>query len=42
MFFETSAKTGENIDNVFKSSVDEVYKMIKASKYDLKTDVLLN
>jgi len=42
MFFETSAKTGENIDNVFKLSVEEVYKKIKASKYDLKTDVLLN
>ena len=38
LFFETSAKSGENIENIFNESVDYINKNIKEGKYDLTDD----
>ena len=38
LFFETSAKNGDNIENIFKESVTYIDKNIKEGKYDLSDD----
>ena len=38
LFFETSAKNGENIEKIFKESVECIFKNIKEGKYDLSDD----
>ena len=38
LFFETSAKNGENIEKIFKESVEYIFKNIKEGKYDLSDD----
>ena len=38
LFFETSAKSGENIEKIFKESVEYIFKNIKEGKYDLSDD----
>ncbi len=38
LFFETSAKTSYNIDNVFSTSVKEVSKKIESGHYDLTSE----
>ena len=38
LFFETSAKTGFNIDEVFLSSAKEISKKIDSGYYDLTND----
>ena len=39
MFFETSAKTGENVDRIFEESASEICKKIDENYYDLDSDV---
>ena len=39
MFFETSAKTGENVDKIFEDSAKEIYNKINEGYYDLESDV---
>ena len=39
MFFETSAKTGENVDKIFEDSAKEIYNRINQGYYDLESDV---
>ena len=39
MFFETSAKTGENVDKIFIDSAKEINKKINEGYYDLESDV---
>jgi hypothetical protein len=39
LFFETSAKTDYNIDEVFNDSVKEIAKKIEKGYYDLSNDV---
>jgi GTPase SAR1 family protein len=39
LFFETSAKTDYNIDEVFNESVKEISKKIDKGFYDLSNDV---
>ena len=38
LFFETSAKNGDNIENIFKESVKYIHNNIKDGKYDLTDD----
>ena len=38
-FFETSAKTGENVENIFFKSTDEIAKRIDDNYYDLEYDI---
>ena len=38
LFFETSAKNGENIEQIFKESVEYIFTNIKEGKYDLTDD----
>ena len=38
LFFETSAKNGDNIQNIFRKSVEYIDKNIKEGKYDLSDD----
>ena len=38
LFFETSAKNVENIEKIFKESVEYIFKNIKEGKYDLSDD----
>ena len=38
IFFETSAKTGENVDLIFFKSAEEIAKKIEAGYYDLEND----
>ena len=37
-FYETSAKTGDNVDDIFKDSVNEIAKKIDENYYDLDND----
>ena len=39
MFFETSAKTGENVEKIFIDSAKEIQKKINLGYYDLENDV---
>ena len=38
LFFETSAKTGKNVEELFKQSVIIIDKKIKENFYDLEND----
>ena len=38
LFFETSAKNGDNIEKIFKESLELIYKNIEEGKYDLTDD----
>ena len=38
LFFETSAKTGEGLDDIFSNSAKEIAKRIKDNYYDLSND----
>ena len=38
LFFETSAKTGQNVEEVFKQSASNIAKKIKENYYDLEND----
>ena len=37
-FYETSAKTGENVDSIFLNSADEIARKIDQNYYDLEND----
>ena len=37
-FYETSAKTGENVNDIFYDSADEIAKKIDQNYYDLEND----
>ena len=37
-FYETSAKTGENVEELFKNSADEIAKNIDKGYYDLESE----
>ena len=37
-FYETSAKTGENVNDIFNDSVDEIAKKMDQNYYDLEKD----
>ena len=39
MIFETSAKTGENVDKIFEESAKEIHNKINQGYYDLDSDV---
>ena len=39
LFFETSAKTGENVDKIFEESDKEINKKINEGYYDLESDI---
>ena len=39
LFFETSAKTHYNIDEVFSTSSNEIWKKIRDNYYDLTNEV---
>ncbi len=39
MFFETSAKSGENVDKIFEESAKEIDKKINEGYYDLESDI---
>ena len=38
MFFESSAKDGINVDNIFENSAKEIAKKIEQGFYDLEND----
>ena len=37
-FYETSAKTGENVENVFQESINEISKQIDQGKFDFEDE----
>ena len=37
-FYETSAKTGDNVNEIFYNSADEIAKKIEQNYYDLEND----
>lgn len=39
LFFETSDKNGDNIENIFKESVEYIHNNIKDGKYDLTVQI---
>ena len=39
IFFETSAKNGDNVDKIFEESAKEINKKINEGYYDLESDV---
>ena len=39
LFFETSAKSGLNVDKAFEDSAKEIHKKINDGYYDLESDV---
>ena len=39
IFFETSAKTGENVEKIFVDSAKEINNKINEGYYDLESDV---
>ena len=39
IFFETSAKSGENVDKIFEESAKEIDKRINEGYYDLESDI---
>jgi GTPase SAR1 family protein len=40
MFLETSAKTGDNVDNIFLASAKKIYENISKEQYDLSDESL--
>ena len=38
MFFETSAKTGENVEKIFEDSAKEINNKINQGYYDIEND----
>ena len=39
LFFESSAKTGDNVDKIFEDSAKEINKKINEGYYDLESDI---
>ena len=39
IFFEASAKTGDNVDKIFEESANEINKKINEGYYDLESDI---
>jgi hypothetical protein len=39
IFFETSAKTGKNIEEIFITSINEINEKINKNLYDLSNEV---
>ena len=37
-FYETSAKTGENVNGIFNDAVDEIANKLDQNYYDLEDD----
>jgi GTPase SAR1 family protein len=39
-FFETSAKTGKNIEEIFMASINEINQKINKNLYELSNEVI--